>query len=82
MSDDNGFVERPVHTHSGNKMSMLIKRLAETADNGKAVVFPRASLGNNSLALLRRGLKGHIAKQADGTYVAWCERVETKPAGA
>ena len=74
MSEENGFVDRPTvraRDHS------LTARLRETAVNGKAVpVSERARVSGAYVATLRRyGLKLRVAKQPDGTYLAWCERI-------
>jgi len=74
MSDDNGFVERPTIWKRGpTDPNCLTIRLRATAENGKAVRISRYLSGD-----YRRmpGFKLHCAKQPDGTYLAWCERIE------
>ena len=78
MSDDDGFVERPRVIGDGRsgQPGALAKKLMETAANGKAIVMDRPGLGALGETLKRRGFQGHIARQPDGTYLAWCERIE------
>ena len=77
MSEDNGFVERPAR--AGSRLSgSLAGRLRATADNGKAVpVKERGSVSGSYVKGLRaQGFSVHTARNADGTYLAWCERIE------
>lgn len=78
MGEDNGFVERPVRRERGNRLSERMRRLIQTSENGKAVVWPYRSLGGSGTraTLRRHGLEGHVQQEPDGTYVAWCERIE------
>ena len=73
MSDDNGFVERP--THVAVRASSITSPLRETADNGKAIVVNGHNASDRT-ALLRAGFRLHVRKQTDGTFLAWCERIE------
>jgi hypothetical protein len=81
MSDDNEFVERPIGgSRRGNKRDpqSLSGRLRATADNGKAVKVDRPPVGVYERLRLQ-GFLLRSAKQPDGTYLAWCERIEAKP---
>ena len=88
MSQDNGFVERPVVTRGRRSSETVIGRLRRTADNGKAIrVTDRSAVtGNYHKTLKRQGLQLRTAKQLDGTYLAWCERIDaaraSRPEGA
>ena len=77
MSEDNGFVERPVlgglRKRAGDPESVT-GRLIATATNGKAVAF-KSACGQTSM-LRAMGYRLHNARQPDGTYLAWCERIE------
>jgi len=76
MSEDNGFVERPADWGNVAGMSKQTLLLIETAENGKAIRVPRPmSAGNNGSSFKRRGLRVHVRRQPDGTYLAWCERI-------
>lgn len=67
------FIDRPtLHRRLSDKMTRLI----ETADNGKAIPWPKSNLGGYVKTLARRGLQGHCARLPDGTSAAWCERIE------
>jgi len=80
MSEDNGgFVERPVkyavRRGVARALGEKMARLVATLDNGKAVPWACSSIGGQHFAQLkRRGLRACIARQPDGTYLAWCER--------
>ena len=78
MNDDNSFVERPTGVlREKRAVHDLTERLIATAENGKAIPWPRASVGTSRvLSLLRRGLKVRVSKTSAGTYLAWCERIE------
>jgi len=81
MSEDNGFVERPVkyavRRGANQQLGEKMVRLVATLDNGKAVPWARSSIGGQHFAQLkRRGLRACIARQPDGTYLAWCERID------
>lgn len=75
MSEDNGFVERPVgrnRSHTG-----MTARLIETANNGKAiVVMNKRGVSSISGHLGRLGYRSHQRRQADGTFLCWAEKIE------
>ena len=72
MSED-GFVERPATFRQVHGPNSMAARLRATADNGKAIRTVSYLSGD-----FRRmpGYKLHVARQPDGTYLAWCERIE------
>jgi len=78
MSEDNGFVERPTRRPRGRNPMSVESRLRVTADNGRAIpIKERASVSGAYIKRLRaEGLLIHTQKQPDGTYLAWCERIE------
>ena len=90
MSQDNGFVERPVVTGRGRRGGeTIIGRLRRTAENGKAIpIKDRNSVaGSYHKSMKAEGLQLRTAKQPDGTYLAWCERIDaasgaSRPEGA
>jgi len=50
-------------------------RLRATADNGKAIQV-LGPAGRMHGLLKSQGFRCHNAKQPDGTYLAWCERID------
>lgn len=68
------FVPRP----SPGRDDRMISLLKETLRNGKAV--PLAKKNERSARqtvyriALQMGARGHLAKQPDGTFIAWLER--------
>ena len=56
-------------------------KLRQTATNGKAVpIRYRQVVAGSYISILRReGLKVRTRKCPDGTFVAWCERIEAAP---
>ena len=90
MSQDNGFVERPDYQRPRTgafRPGSVMARLRETADNGKAIVIIGGHGGVDYTAMRRQGLRLHCIKQSDGTYLAWCERIDaasgaSRPEGA
>ena len=86
---DNGFVERPKlwgYRAAGSRfakpyvppLTERTLRLLATAENGRAIPWPRSNPGTAAKTLKRRGYKVHVAKQPEGTYLAWCERIPTE----
>ena len=77
MSDDDGFVKRPkmLSGESARKTDSVLGRLRQTADNGRAIAL-KTRFSGASLILRRQGFLLRSARQPDGTYLAWCERIE------
>ena len=85
--DINGFVERPAKR--ATTRSAIIQRLIATESNGRAIpVRDRDHVNGSYVKALRDlGLRIHTHKQSDGTFVAWCERIDaasgaSRPEGA
>ena len=88
MSDDNGFVERPVAPtkRHGLLSGGVASRLLATARNGKAIVITQSEVGGASAVLKRRGYRPRTTKMGapDGKVFAWAEKLTpaTPPAAS
>lgn len=74
MTKLNGFIDRP-----RKRYSPRMERLLETARNGKAIVWPRSSLGAQIHTLRKFGLQGHITR-VNGRYIVWADKAPRRKA--
>ena len=75
MSEENGgFVERPFVKPRVRGLSAQLKA---TVTNGMAIAGPTRERFTGAVTNLKgQGYRVHTAKQPDGTFLAWCERIE------
>lgn len=75
MSDDNGFVERPIRGVC--REGSMASRLIATAENGKAVLVKRSTNYQNYLKSKGYAFRKSIIGAPEGMAFAWCTKLTT-----